>query len=89
VAFAGAVTGLARPAASLLFFGCRNELGDYYYREELGDFVQHGVLLPVVTAFSRDQAKKVYVSQRIRENAQLVWKMLQEVSESVGMTMGQ
>ena len=46
-----------------LYFGCRNKDKDFIYREELEKFVDDGVLT-LHTAFSRDQEKKIYVSDR-------------------------
>ena len=34
----------------------------------------------LVTAFSRDQDKKVYVTQRLAENAAKLWDLLQQAS---------
>lgn len=50
------------PAPSYLFFGCRNESKDFFYREEWDEYRRRGVLAPqhgLVTAFSRDQKEKV------------------------------
>jgi len=60
-----------------LFFGCRNEAVDYIYREELEAFAADG-LLTLHTAFSRDQEQKVYVSNRLREQAEAVWRCIGE-----------
>jgi NADPH-ferrihemoprotein reductase len=60
-----------------LFFGCRNENIDYIYRDELEAFAEEG-LLSLHTAFSRDQAQKVYVTHRLRENAETVWRVIGE-----------
>ena len=60
-----------------LFFGCRNKDIDFIYREELEKFSEDGVIT-LHTAFSRDQAQKVYVTHRLRENAAHVWKLLGE-----------
>jgi len=68
---------------SVLFFGCRSEKADYFFREEwerLGGDMDgdSGVRLPlkVITAFSRDQAGNVYVQDRIREEGKMVYKLL-------------
>ena len=37
-----------------------------------------GVLTHFHTAFSRDQAKKIYVQHRLLENAAEIWKWLEE-----------
>ena len=48
---------------------------DFLYREELEKFVEDGVLT-LHTAFSRDGPKKVYVTDRMRENAEALWKLI-------------
>lgn len=71
-----------RPAPCTLFFGCRSEAGDFYFRQEWEAMQAAGVLAAppagLVTAFSRDTAgSKVYVQHRIRERAAEVWAALQ------------
>lgn len=65
----------------MLFFGCRNEASDYYYRAEWEEMQREGVLAQpggLVTAFSRDQPAKVYVTHRIRKHGKMLWDMLQQ-----------
>ena len=57
-----------------LFFGERHEATEFYYREELDTFAQSGVLTRIDTAFSRDGTTKLYVQDRMQENATDVWK---------------
>jgi len=59
------------------YFGCRNRNIDFIYQEELERFVESGVLT-LHTAFSRDQAHKVYVTHLLRENAAHIWKLIGE-----------
>ena len=66
-------------APASLYFGCRNELGDFLYRDEWQRFVRGGALTQLVTAFSRDQEAKVYVTHRLREHGADVWHLLQQV----------
>ena len=61
-----------------LYFGCRNEAKDFYYRQQWEDLVKEGRLL-VRAAFSRDQDRKVYVTHRLREDAPQLWNLLQQV----------
>ncbi|KAK9823590.1 hypothetical protein WJX72_004073 [[Myrmecia] bisecta] len=68
-------------APAHLYFGCRSEHGDYYYRSDWERMQQAGILAAeagLVTAFSRDQPRKVYVQHRIRENGALIWQLLQQ-----------
>ncbi|KAF2624803.1 sulfite reductase flavo protein alpha-component [Macroventuria anomochaeta] len=56
----------------LLFFGCRNAESDYFFKDEWQDLIAKGGPLEVLTAFSRDQRKKVYVQDLIRQQSALV-----------------
>ena len=70
-------------APSYLFFGSRNQQKDFYYGAFWEQCQQSGVLDKehgLVTAFSRDQARKVYVQHRIRESAPMLWAALQQVT---------
>jgi sulfite reductase (NADPH) flavoprotein alpha-component len=62
---------------NLLYFGCRHQEKDFLYRKELEDWAQAG-LLSLRTAFSRDQKEKVYVQHRLIEDAEIIWKLLEE-----------
>jgi sulfite reductase (NADPH) flavoprotein alpha-component len=62
---------------SWLFFGEQRAATDFYYREEFESFLANGGLTKLSTAFSRDQAEKIYVQQRLLENAAEVWAWLQ------------
>ncbi|MGB6745098.1 MAG: sulfite reductase flavoprotein subunit alpha [Terracidiphilus sp.] len=61
-----------------LFFGERSEATDYLYREELEAMRADGHLARLDTAFSRDQEDKVYVQDRMLEQAALFWNWLQD-----------
>jgi sulfite reductase (NADPH) flavoprotein alpha-component len=61
-----------------LFFGEQRAATDFYYREELQSMLTHGHLNKLCTAFSRDQADKIYVQNRMLENAGTLWAWLQE-----------
>lgn len=61
-----------------LFFGNPRRASDFLYREELGRHLASGVLTRLDTAFSRDQAHKVYVQHRLLENGAELWRWLQE-----------
>ncbi len=59
-----------------LFFGDRNFRSDFLYQTEMQRFLKTGVLNRLDVAFSRDQAEKVYVQDRIREKADEVFRWL-------------
>lgn len=60
---------------NVLFFGCRSESKDFYFRAEWEDMVEAGHLV-LFTAFSRDQEEKVYVQHRVTDNAPLLWDLI-------------
>ncbi|SFI49098.1 sulfite reductase (NADPH) flavoprotein alpha-component [Paenibacillus sp. UNC496MF] len=59
-----------------LFFGEQREACDFYFREELEDMRDAGVLHRLTTAFSRDQKEKVYVQHRMLEHGAELWAWL-------------
>ena len=59
-----------------LFFGEQRRGADFLYEAEFAEFQKDGVLTRFDTAFSRDQAQKVYVQHRLLENAAEVWKWI-------------
>lgn len=63
---------------SWLFFGDQRAADDFLYREELEDHLRHGTLTRLDTAFSRDQAEKVYVQHRMLEHAAELWAWLED-----------
>lgn len=52
-----------------LLFGERSAAHDYFHREEIERWKAEGWLSRLDLAFSRDQAERVYVQQRLREAA--------------------
>jgi len=60
------------------FFGDQKASTDFLYREELEAMLADGHLTRLDTAFSRDQAEKIYVQQRMAENAAELWAWLEE-----------
>lgn len=69
---------LSAPGKSWLFFGDRNRATDFLYGDEIGAWQGKGVLHRLDTAFSRDQAEKIYVQHRMLENAPELWKWLEQ-----------
>jgi sulfite reductase (NADPH) flavoprotein alpha-component len=59
-----------------LFFGEQRATTDFLYREELEQMLLEGSLARLDTAFSRDQAHKIYVQDRMLENAGELFKWL-------------
>jgi sulfite reductase (NADPH) flavoprotein alpha-component len=61
-----------------LFFGDRSAATDFLYRDELESMQKDNLLTRLDLAFSRDQEKKVYVQDRMLEQAPLFWSWLQD-----------
>lgn len=61
-----------------LFFGDRHFHTDFLYQTEWQAWHKSGLLTRLDVAFSRDQAQKVYVQQRLRERAAEVYAWLQD-----------
>lgn len=59
-----------------LFFGDQKRGTDFLYEEEWQEFLAKGQLTRLDTAFSRDQLLKVYVQDRMRENAAELWSWI-------------
>ena len=60
-----------------LFFGDQKHATDFLYEEEWREFLARGQLARLDTAFSRDQLLKVYVQDRMRENAAELWRWIE------------
>ena len=65
------------PGKNWLFFGEQKRAADFLYESELAQLQADGFLTKLDTAFSRDQAAKVYVQDRMRENAKELWAWLE------------
>lgn len=63
---------------SWLFFGNPYRSEDYLYGEEWGKALQEGHLTKLDLAFSRDQEFKIYVQDKMRENAQELWDWIKK-----------
>jgi sulfite reductase (NADPH) flavoprotein alpha-component len=61
-----------------LFFGEQKQASEFFYEEEWKEALQDGSLTKLSTAFSRDQAHKIYVQHRIIEEGQEFWNWLEE-----------
>ena len=60
-----------------LFFGEQRRISDFLYEQQFAQMQRDGVLTKLHTAFSRDTAKKVYVQDRMQENAADLYDWLQ------------
>jgi sulfite reductase (NADPH) flavoprotein alpha-component len=63
---------------SWLFFGDRRFRTDFLYQIEWLSYLKDGVLSRMDVAFSRDQAHKVYVQDRLREHGRDLYAWLEE-----------
>ncbi|KAI1470674.1 NADPH-cytochrome P450 reductase [Daldinia caldariorum] len=64
---------------TLLFFGCRKQNEDFMYKSEWEDYKNAlGDKFELITAFSREGPKKVYVQHRLKERAQEVNELLEK-----------
>ncbi|MDD4932897.1 MAG: sulfite reductase subunit alpha [Methylacidiphilaceae bacterium] len=69
---------LGHTGRNWLFFGEQHRATDFLYEEEFLEFQHKGVLTRLDTAFSRDQAQKIYVQHRMIEQGEALWSWLQE-----------
>jgi sulfite reductase (NADPH) flavoprotein alpha-component len=78
--FRGFVQERAETGASgknWLLFGARHAESQFLYQLEWQDALNKGRLHRLDLAFSRDQAERIYVQQRLRENAREVYRWLE------------
>ncbi|MFK3858934.1 assimilatory sulfite reductase (NADPH) flavoprotein subunit [Pseudoalteromonas rhizosphaerae] len=60
-----------------LFFGNPHFTQDFLYQVEIQGYLKSGLLSKVDVAFSRDQAEKVYVQDKLRQNSKDVFAWLE------------
>jgi len=60
-----------------LFFGEQRQASDFLYRDEWQQMLADGTLTRLDTAFSRDQHKKIYVQDRMKENQAELFQWLE------------
>ena len=60
-----------------LLFGARTAASEFLYQLEWQEALKKGLLHRLDLAFSRDQAERIYVQQRLRENAAEVFAWLE------------
>ncbi|ACB95592.1 molybdopterin oxidoreductase [Beijerinckia indica subsp. indica ATCC 9039] len=68
----------AAQGGNWLFFGERHVASDFYYHEELAGFMVSRCLTRLDTAFSRDQAERVYVQDKMMAAGADVWQWLED-----------
>ncbi|TNG94166.1 NADPH-dependent assimilatory sulfite reductase flavoprotein subunit [Pasteurellaceae bacterium USgator11] len=61
-----------------LIFGNQHFTDDFLYQVEWQGFAKDGYLHKYNFAWSRDQAEKIYVQHKIREQAESLWQWLQQ-----------
>lgn len=58
------------PGEFTLYFGCRHQIGDFIYKNDITKFVHNNILNQSNFAFSRDQSNKLYVQDLVEKNSQ-------------------
>lgn len=66
------------PGQNWLFFGNHHFTDDFLYQVEWQRYVKEGLLTKISLAWSRDQAEKIYVQDRVREKGAEVWRWIQQ-----------
>jgi sulfite reductase (NADPH) flavoprotein alpha-component len=69
---------LGHTGRNWLFFGERSAATDFLYRDEVRAMQNDGHLARLDLAFSRDQQHKIYVQDRMLEQAPTFWRWLQD-----------
>ena len=69
---------LGQRGRTWLFFGDQHRETDFLFEPDLTLWLKDGTLARLDTAFSRDQKQKLYVQDRMMENAGDIWRWLQE-----------
>ena len=57
-----------------LFFGDQSEKTEFYYKDTIESWLDNGDLYRFTTAWSRDQAEKIYVQHRLKEHGAEIWE---------------
>jgi sulfite reductase (NADPH) flavoprotein alpha-component len=69
---------LGQRGRTWLFFGDQHRDTDFLFEPDLAAWLKDGTLARLDTAFSRDQKQKLYVQDRMIENAGDLWRWLQD-----------
>ncbi|KAF8609387.1 hypothetical protein BDV93DRAFT_518211 [Ceratobasidium sp. AG-I] len=66
-----------KPAGPLIYyFGSRHRSQEYLYGEELDAYIADGIITHAGLAFSRDTKQKVYIQHKMREDGEMLARML-------------
>jgi len=60
-----------------LFFGDWTEDGEFLYREEVGEWIEKGVISKIDLAWSRQGSEKVYVQHLMKKNGEEIWNWIE------------
>lgn len=60
-----------------LFFGNPYRATDFFYEEELEEYLDQGILTRLDLAWSRDQANKIYVQNKMQEAKRDLWEWIE------------
>eukprot|EP00933_Yihiella_yeosuensis_P019667 TRINITY_DN15891_c2_g1_i1.p1 TRINITY_DN15891_c2_g1~~TRINITY_DN15891_c2_g1_i1.p1 ORF type:complete len:1850 (-),score=463.66 TRINITY_DN15891_c2_g1_i1:474-6023(-) len=60
-----------------LFFGARNRQ-EYSYEQEFNEYQKEGVLQDIVLALSREQKEKIYVTHRLKQEAEMIYELIHQ-----------
>ncbi len=69
---------IAAPGANWLFYGHQRRVHDFFYEEEFAAMRASGRLARLSLAWSRDDAQKFYVQDRMRELGAELWSWIAE-----------
>ncbi|MDY6996068.1 MAG: bifunctional nitrate reductase/sulfite reductase flavoprotein subunit alpha [Actinomycetota bacterium] len=69
---------LGHTGRNWLFFGDQHRAENFYYRDDLADMVDDGLLSRLDLAFSRDQQQRIYVQHKMIDYGADVWRWLEE-----------
>ena len=69
---------LGATGGNWLIFGDQRRASDFLYEDQFRTMQEDGTLTRLDTAFSRDQAEKIYVQDRLRENATELYAWLEQ-----------
>jgi sulfite reductase (NADPH) flavoprotein alpha-component len=78
MAFLQERTATGATGKNWLFFGDQRKSLDFLYEDRLLNYLATGLLHRLDTAFSRDENEKIYVQQRMLEQANELWKWLED-----------